>query len=724
MTPRRQALFVCAALAAAACSRGEAKTVPDQPPEDEVWLTADQMERAEIHISVAQEDDIPQAVTVGGKVAFDDLRVTHVFSPVTGRITRVLAQPGQRVKKGAPLVAILSPDVGSAFSDLVKAQADLTASELDYHRQEKLITSGAATQRDYETAKDNFEKAKAEHTRARQKAMLLRSGSTDDVTQEYALRSYIDGEVIARMVNPGMEVQGQYSGGNAIELFTIGDIKEVWVYADVPDMDLQRVKKGADVAVKVIAYPDRVFHGVVDWISDTVDPALRTARIRCVLPNQTEELKPEMYATVLIATPAQRRLAVPRDAVVRINESVYVFVADGTRADGRMIFKRRQVTAGEEQSGLVPIAEGLKAGERVVTQGAVSREQPNDEVWPTPKQMEEAGITVALAHEQDIEDAVSVGGRLAFDDLQMSHVFSPVTGRITKVLAQLGQRVTKGTPLVAILSPDVSSASSDVVKAQADLSAAEHEYQRQKDLYEARAGALRDLEAAEDNWRKAKAELQRAQQKTQLLKAGTVDTVTQEFILRSQIDGEIIGRQANPGLEVQGQYSGASNVVELFTIGELDHLWVLGDVYEMDLPRVEEGAHVTVNVTSSPGKTFRGVVDWVSDVLDPVLHTAKVRCIIENPDHALKPEMYEAVKISVPGKQTLAVPRDALLRTQSETVVFVATGQRRPDGSVVFKRRKVVANEEKSGQLVPVISGLSPGETVAVENSIFLLGML
>jgi cobalt-zinc-cadmium efflux system membrane fusion protein len=237
-------------------------------------------------------------------------------------------------------------------------------------------------------------------------------------------------------------------------------------------------------------------------------------------------------------------------------------------------------------------------------------------------------------------------------------------------------------------------------------------------------GAQKDLEGAEDNWKKAKAELDRAQQKTQLLKAGTVDAVTSEYVLRSPIEGEVIARNANPGLELQGQYSTGSNVVELFTIGDTDRLWVLGDVYEMDLPHITEGDQVTVNVGAYPDRTFKGVVDWVADVLDPQLHTAKVRCVIDNKEHLLKPEMYEAVSIAVPGKQVLAIPRDGLLRVEGETVVFVATGQARPDGSVVFKRRKVVANEEKTGSLVPITSGLKSGETVAVENAIFLLGML
>jgi cobalt-zinc-cadmium efflux system membrane fusion protein len=693
-----------------------------------MWLSREQMAKGNIRIAEAMEQDLPQIITVGGRIAFNDMLIQHVFSPVTGRITRVLAQPGQRLKKGAPLLALISPDIGQAFSDVVKAQADVVATEADFHRQERLAKEGAAAQRDYEQSEDNYRRAKAEYDRAQKKAFMLRTGSLDTVTQEFTLRSYMSGKVIARMANPGVEVQGQYSGGAANELFTIGDIGEVWAFADVQDLDLPNIKLGSNVDVQVIAYPGRVFHGKVDWISGAVDPVLRTARIRCVLPNPDEKLKPEMFATLFIERRPQRRLAVPRNAVVRINESSYVFVTDGTKPDGRMIFKRRLVQVGQAQGDRIPLLGGLQAGERVVTEGSVSRQQPNDEVWPSPKQIKDAKITVAATREQDLPDAVTVGGRLTFDDLRVSHVFSPVNGRVTRLLAQLGQQVAKGAPLLAISSPDVGQFFSDVVKAQADVTAAEHEYRRQKDLYgyssAVHAGTLKDLEAAEDNWRKTRAELERARLKTRLLQSGSIDAVTQEYILRSPIAGEVIALMAHPGLEVQGQYSIGSNVMELFTIGATDKLWVIGDVYEMDLPHITKGDQVNVKVGAYPDKSFRGAVDWVADVLDPVLRTAKVRCVIDNPGHLLKPEMYESVNINVPGKQMLVIPRQALMRVEGETVVFVATGQRRPDGSVVFKRRKVVANEEHDGDLVPVLDGLAPGEMLAVTHSLLFLGML
>jgi cobalt-zinc-cadmium efflux system membrane fusion protein len=728
MKSRRHSFLAFCALAVAGCHGAGSTSASSETPLDEVWLSQDQLQKADIRVVTAAETEVPQAVVAAGRVAFNDLHVTRVYSPVTGRVTRVLAQPGQRVKKGSPLLALASPDVGQAFSDLVKAQADLAAVEADYQRQGRLYAARATSQREFEVSEDAFRTAKAEYQRAQKKATLLRAGGVDAVTQEYTLKSYIDGEVIARSVNPGVEVQGQYSGGVSAELFTIGDIKAVWVLADVADLDLPQVKLGADVDVRVVAYPDRVFHGKVDLISSVVDPALRTARVRCTVDNDDEALKPEMLAQVSIVQPPRSALTVPRDAVVRINESSFVFVAAGLRADGRQIFKRRPVRVADQQGDDVPIVEGLSAGDRVVAEGSITREQPNDEVWPTPKQLESARITTAKIEEQDVRNAVSVGGRLTFNDLRVSHIFSPVSGRVTRVLAEPGQRVAKGTPLLAISSPDVGGYVADVMKAEAALVAAEHEYQRQKDLYSyaapVHAGTRKDLETAEDGWRKAKAELDRARQKTQLLKEGDVDGVTQEYVLRSPIAGEVIARMASPGLEIQGQYALQGNVIELFTIGSTDELWILGDVYEIDRPHVNEGDDVVLTVGAYPDKVFHGKVDWVSDVLDPVLHMAKVRCVVDNAEHLLRPEMYEALKISVPGRHMLAIPRPALMRVGNETVVFVATGQRRPDGAVIFKRRKVVANETVEGDLVPVLSGLRPGEEIAVGHAVLLLGML
>jgi cobalt-zinc-cadmium efflux system membrane fusion protein len=360
-------------LVAPGCGRSDAQDpLPPQTSTSEARLTPEQV-RTRLTLLEVTPREIGASIVTTGRVTFDDLRVTHVFSPVTGRITRILAQPGQRVRRGAPLAVIQSPDVGSAFSDLAKAHADLVAAEHDYQRKKDLYQAHAGSQSDFETAEDNYEKAKAEMERARQKAKLLSRGSVDRITQEFILQAPIEGEVIARQANPGVDVQGQYSGGATVELFTIGELDRVWVLADVFEMDLARVKKGAPVEIEVVAYPDKRFKGTVDYVSSALDPASRVARVRCAIPNPDGELKPEMYATASISTGGRTALAVPRIALLRLGEGMNVFVAKGHSPDGQMVFTRVPVTVAEddEDREFVPITHGLKAGDTVVVKGAI-----------------------------------------------------------------------------------------------------------------------------------------------------------------------------------------------------------------------------------------------------------------------------------------------------------------------------------------------------------------
>jgi cobalt-zinc-cadmium efflux system membrane fusion protein len=360
------------ALSAGGCTRhGEAAAGPAPTPAGEAWLTPEQV-KDKLILTEVVERDVGNVIPASGRVTFDDLRVSHVYSPVTGRITRIVAQPGQRLKKGMPLAVIQSPDVGSAFSDLAKAQADLTAAQHDFRRKNELYQAHAGSLSDFEAAEDNYGKAKAEMERAQQKARLLSRGSIDRVTQEFTLTSPIDGEVIARMANPGVEVQGQYSGGTAVELFTVGELDRVWVLADVFEMDLARVKKGQRVTVKAVAYPDKLFEGVVDWISSALDPTSRTAKVRCTIANPQVELKPEMYATVEIHVAGRHALAVPRSAVLRLGDQMVVFVQKGRAPDGRSIFERRAIAIDEDEDGhWIPVTHGLLPSEVVVSKGGI-----------------------------------------------------------------------------------------------------------------------------------------------------------------------------------------------------------------------------------------------------------------------------------------------------------------------------------------------------------------
>jgi membrane fusion protein, heavy metal efflux system len=346
---------------------------------------------------------------------------------------------------------------------------------------------------------------------------------------------------------------------------------------------------------------------------------------------------------------------------------------------------------------------------------------PEGEVWLTEQQVKDAQIEVQTIADHDVDDTILTSGTITLDDQRTGHVFSPVTGRVISIVAGLGAKVTKGAPLAVIESPDIGNAVSDVHKAEADLIAAEHDLKRKKNLYEQKAGPAADVEAAQDTYRRAKAEIERARTKEVLLRQGNANEVTQQYTVPSPIDGEILTRNINPGIEVQGQYSGGATQ-ELFTVGELDRVWVLGDLYEMDFARVHVGDQAMVNVIAYPGEVFKGRVDWVAGSLDPATRTAKVRCTFDNPDKKLRPFMYATVQLSVEQETTLAIPRDSVFRLGGEKVVFIESSD---DGRTVkFKRLAIDVDEgEESTWLVVkkgVQNGLQKGQKIVVNGGILL----
>jgi cobalt-zinc-cadmium efflux system membrane fusion protein len=367
------ALAACASLGGCNHPKAAEAATGSEAPAGQAWLTPEQVSEAHIVVAPLDDQDVDDTILSSGRVTFDDQRVAHVFSPVTGRVARIMANLGDRLKKGQPLAVITSPDIGQASSDLGKADADLIAAEHDFKRKKDLFESHAASQADYETAEDNYRKAKAEKERAYQKAFLLRTGGAlDSVSQGYTLTSPIDGELIARAVNPGIEVQGQYGGGQAVELFTVGELDKVWVLADVYEMDIARVKVGAKVVVNVVAYPGKTFEGRVDWVSGALDPASRTAKVRCTFDNPDRLLKPEMYATVTLSVDETKALALPKGAVLRLGDQTVVFVQTGTTPSGKLKFERIPVQVDEgEGSQWLPVQHGLDKGAKVVTQGAI-----------------------------------------------------------------------------------------------------------------------------------------------------------------------------------------------------------------------------------------------------------------------------------------------------------------------------------------------------------------
>jgi len=149
--------------------------------------------------------------------------------------------------------------------------------------------------------------------------------------------------VIARNVNPGAEVQGQYTGGTVLELFTIGELDTVWVMADLFEMDLGRIKRGTECLVKVVAYQGRIFQGIADWVSDALDPATRTAKVRCKLDNADRAFKAGNVCDRRAGGGSAASPRPSRNAILHLGDQTIAFVDLGKSSDGRLRFERRPV---------------------------------------------------------------------------------------------------------------------------------------------------------------------------------------------------------------------------------------------------------------------------------------------------------------------------------------------------------------------------------------------
>jgi cobalt-zinc-cadmium efflux system membrane fusion protein len=358
------------------CRTQQAVAAEAAPPAGEVWLAEPDLSQLKIDVAVVGEREVDTTLVTSSRVQFDDLRVSHVFSPVNGRVTRIDAKPGQMVKKGDRLAVIESPDIGSAVADERKAAADLIAAEHDYKRQQELALHNGTSEAQLEQSQDAYRKAQAELERARAKMFLLRAGGYDGVSQTYTITAPIDGEIFSRALNPGIEVQGLYGGGGPpVELFTVGVIDRVWILSDVYENDVQRVKVGSKVKVTCVAYKDKMFEGQVEWVSGVLDAATRTAKVRVTLDNPDRLLKPEMYATAFISVAGRSTIAVPRASILRLGDQDVVFLDVGRTPDGKARFERTPVVIDDVPGDWVAVTHGLDVGAKIVTVGASALNQ-------------------------------------------------------------------------------------------------------------------------------------------------------------------------------------------------------------------------------------------------------------------------------------------------------------------------------------------------------------
>jgi cobalt-zinc-cadmium efflux system membrane fusion protein len=313
-------------------------------------------------------------------------------------------------------------------------------------------------------------------------------------------------------------------------------------------------------------------------------------------------------------------------------------------------------------------------------------------------------------------------GRLYWDDDLTVRVFTPVAGRVTVVLADLGQRVSAQTPLAEIDSPDFGQALSDTRTAAGNFNAAEKTYRREKELLAHGAAAQKDVETAEAAFVAAQAEKQRAKSRLALY-GGSEHGESEVYKLRSPLAGVVVDKSINPGQEVRADQmlANAPNLfAPLFTVSDPSKLWLQIDLAETDLPRLQRGQRLRLSSPVYPARFFDGRVDRIADTLDPATRTVRVRGLVENPDNLLKAEMYVTVDVVQDAADTTSaveIPSAATFRKDNQDYLFVEDSPGR------YTRRHVTLGLEQDGK-VPVFAGLEAGRKVVTEGGLLLEALI
>jgi membrane fusion protein, heavy metal efflux system len=327
-------------------------------------IPAEQM--SHVQVVTVEPSNLPRVLRLTGAVSYNAFLTTPVITQVGGPVSRLLAVPGQRVKKGQSLLEVSSPDYSLLFASYLKARDTFRVADKNYDRAKDLYEHHAIAERDLLSAESDRIQAQADLNASLLGLKILGIPKPEDLekspTAEIPLYAPIGGEIVERDVAPGQLLQA-----GVTQAFIISDMSSVWVLANIYQSDLADVKVGDEVTVQTDSYPD-AFHGKISFISPALDPNTRTLQARIVVDNPGEKLKNNMYVTATVNAGSTRNaIAVPDASVLRDDENQpFVYVATGSNQ-----FGRRPVEIGPSAGGKTQITRGLAPGDKVVGNGAV-----------------------------------------------------------------------------------------------------------------------------------------------------------------------------------------------------------------------------------------------------------------------------------------------------------------------------------------------------------------
>ena len=310
-----------------------------------------------IEIDSARTSAMEDEIQLSGEVSFDENKVIKVYPRSSGHVIDCKVTLGDKVETGQILAVVRSADIAGNYSDLTSANADVAIAKRQMDNTESLYKNGIASEKEVNEAKQNYEKSLAAKRKI-ESQLSINGGANTSSGGTYNIVSPISGYIVEKKVNAGNYLRsdmGDY-------LFTISDLKDVWVMANVFEADIPKVKEGYNVKVTTLAYPDKVLNGKIEKISEVLDPTNKVMKVRIRLNNENMLLKPEMFTKVIVTnTENSSAVCIPQKALIDQNGKVFVVVYHN---DCNM--EIAEVTPIKNTGDKTYISNGLKAGDKII----------------------------------------------------------------------------------------------------------------------------------------------------------------------------------------------------------------------------------------------------------------------------------------------------------------------------------------------------------------------
>jgi membrane fusion protein, heavy metal efflux system len=314
-------------------------------------------------------------------------------------------------------------------------------------------------------------------------------------------------------------------------------------------------------------------------------------------------------------------------------------------------------------------------------------------------------IAIDTVKEQQVVSKLSLTGKVTFDENEVVRIYPFVGGKIQSLEVELGDFVHKGQTLAVIRSFETADFANQLVMAESNLNVAKKNTEAAAGAYNTGLISEKDYIVSQNDLRKAQSELERIKNVVNLIG----EESGKNYTVRAPEAGYIVEKNVNKKMEFR-----SDNQTNLFTIANLDKVYVIANVFESDINIVKEGYKVNITTISYPDKIFTGKIDKIYNVIDPETKVMKVRIKLDNPEVLLKPEMFANIEVTYPENKTMKyIPSSAVIFDKNTHFV------------VVYHDSKNLENRQihiykSTGNITYITDGLKDGETIISKKALLV----